>query len=86
MKVLLVLVSALVLQGCASKCTSHCVAGFGPGNSLFDKIAQYNDTQDPCQLTGKPELYQRPGFCGANKGAVIVRAQGNNSYRISINK
>ena len=56
----------LMLTGCASNCTHACLFGFGPGNSAFDKIADYHDNTDPCQFKGKPEGYKLPSFCGAS--------------------
>ena len=84
MKFIIILSSVLLFTGCASSCKEACVAGFGPGNSLFDLYANYADSQDPCQLKGKPEGYQFPGFCGASRGkTVTVQKVSNTRYLIS---
>lgn len=82
----LILLATVLLTGCASNCTSHCVAGFGPGNSVFDAIASHYDTKDPCQIAGKPQGYQYPGFCGAAKGRVVVRKINDTTYTVTQNK
>jgi hypothetical protein len=63
----LILLSVLFLTGCAG-CKSHCIFGFGPGNSTFDAIGHMKNTDDPCQYIGKPEGYQLASFCFANAG------------------
>ena len=68
-----------LLSGCATGCREACVWGIGPGNPVFDRIADHYDRTDPCQtrefssLTGerlKPEGYSikdTPKWCGAGK-------------------
>lgn len=79
MKLLLILLSSLTLSGCATGCREACVFGFGPGNSMFDRVADHYDRTDPCQtrefsnLTGeriKPQGYtvnDIPKWCGNGK-------------------
>lgn len=67
------------MTGCASNCTHACVFGIGPGNSMFDNVADYHDRTDPCQMKGKTENYQLPMYCGASKGKTVrVTRVGNN--------
>jgi hypothetical protein len=75
---LLILSSVLFLTGCASKCTSHCVFGFGPGNSAFEAVANYYDSGDPCQYKGKPEGYKLADFCFANRGKKVYHVKDTN--------
>jgi len=72
LKYSLLLTAILVLGGCATNCTHACVMGFGPGNSVFNSVADSADRSDPCQtnthsrLTGqrlKPDNHQPPDFC-----------------------
>ncbi len=72
MKLILALTAALTLTGCATNCTHACVFGFGPGNPMFNAIADSADRDDACQtkthstLTGarlKPDGHQPPDFC-----------------------
>ena len=73
----LILSSVLVLTGCATNCTDHCVAGFGPGTKAFDVIANHYNSMDPCQSK------DMPSFCGSNKDKVIRVIKGTgNSYII----
>jgi hypothetical protein len=67
---LLILSSVLALTGCASNCTSHCVAGFGPGNSLYQAMASHYDGMDPCQKV------EKPSFCGASNGKIVHITKG----------
>lgn len=73
----IIILCTLVLTGCASTpmqtktagCQTACLFGFfGPGNPTFDKIGDYQDSQDPCQYKGKPEGYKLADFCFANAG------------------
>ena len=66
MKTLIVLITVF-LTGCAG-CKSHCILGFGPGNSAFDAIGHMYNKDDPCQFIGKPEGYKLADFCFANAG------------------
>ena len=77
---LVLIFSVLTLSGCASNCTSHCVLGFGPGNSAFNAWADYNDRRDPCQtrefsdLTGlrlKPQGYRGQPECRGGSGQAV---------------
>ena len=67
----LIIIIAILLTGCASKCQHHCLLGFGPGNSLFDSYANYVDSTDPCQYVGKPEGYNLPRYCGSGTGKTL---------------
>jgi hypothetical protein len=74
---IVILLSVLLLSGCASNCTSHCVAGFGPGNGLYQAMANHYDGMDPCQKAVKPS------FCGASNGKIVHITKGvGNSYII----
>lgn len=66
----LILSSVLILSGCASNCTSHCVGGFGPGNGLYQAFASHYDNMDPCQKLVKPS------FCGASNGKIVHITKG----------
>ena len=79
MKAIIIFISAIFLTGCASQCTSHCVFGFGPGNSAFDTIANHYDTMDPCQYVGKPEGYKLADFCFANAGKRVYYVKDVNN-------
>lgn len=69
----------LLLSGCASGCREACILGFGPGNPVFNTVANHYDRTDPCQtrefsdLTGqrlKPTGYtvkDIPKWCGNGK-------------------
>jgi hypothetical protein len=72
----LIVSSLLLLTGCASNCTSHCVAGFGPGNSAFELMANHYNSMDPCQAK---DIKLRPSYCGAskNKTYYINKGVGN---------
>ena len=84
-KLALILASALTLTGCASNCTHACIMGFGPGNSVFNAVADNADRNDACQtaayssLTGqrlKPAGYTAPEFCkhrGENRTVIMDR-------------
>lgn len=77
MKTLIVL-SVLFLTGCGT-CTHSCVAGFGPGNKVFDAYAKHADTMDPCQYVGKPEGYKLADFCFANAGKKVYYVRDANN-------
>lgn len=71
-KISLLLVSVLALGGCASGCQRACVLGFGPGNPVFNKLADATDSSDQCQtrefstLTGsrlKEPGHIAPDYC-----------------------
>jgi hypothetical protein len=83
---LILIALVVLLTGCASNCREACVGGFGPGNSVFDSIADYHDRTDPCQMKGKPTGYQFPSFCGASKGKIVVRKMNNNTFIVTQNK
>jgi hypothetical protein len=74
----LIILSVLFLTGCASKCTSHCLFGFGPGNSAFEAVANHYDSRDPCQYKGKPAGYKLADFCFANRGKKVYHVKDNN--------
>ena len=74
----IILSSVLFLTGCASQCKSHCILGFGPGNSAFEAVANYYDSGDPCQYKGKPAGYKLADFCFANKGKKVYHVKDNN--------
>lgn len=74
----LLLSSVLFLTGCASQCKSHCILGFGPGNSAFEAVANHYDSRDPCQYKGKPEGYKLADFCFANRGKKVYHVTDNN--------
>lgn len=72
MKLLATLLATLTLAGCASTCERSCVFGFGPGNPIFNAMADSADRDDACQttthsaLTGarlKPDGHVPPDFC-----------------------
>jgi hypothetical protein len=75
----IVILAITGLSGCASGCTHACLFGFGPGNPVFDRVGLAMDRADACQTgagneerrreLGRPEGYQRPGFCGAGRVA-----------------
>ena len=72
----IILCSVLLVGGCASNCHTACLAGFGPGNTAFDTIGNFHNSQDPCQFYGKPEGYQLADFCFANrnnKNILVIR-------------
>jgi len=87
--------SVLLLSGCASKCTSHCVFGFGPNSDAFTAVANHYDSQDPCQAREfgndgsrlKPAGYSSkdfPSYCGASRGKTIRITKGiGNSYIVA---
>ena len=81
-KLAVIVASTLALTGCASNCTHACIMGFGPGNGVFNTVADSADRDDPCQtnthsrLTGqrlKPDGYRAPEYC---------KYRGNNRTRI----
>ena len=74
----ILLSSVLFLTGCASKCTSHCILGFGPGNSAFEAVADHYDSRDPCQYKGKPAGYKLADFCFANAGKKVLNVVDKN--------
>ena len=66
------LASLASLSGCATGCYKACVLGFGPGNPVFNVMADNADSSDLCQtkthstLTGqrlKPDGHVAPEFC-----------------------
>lgn len=72
MKLLFTLLASLALTGCASTCERSCILGFGPGNPMFNAMADSADRDDACQtrthssLTGarlKPDGHVPPEFC-----------------------
>lgn len=72
----IIIASVLLVGGCASNCHTACLAGFGPGNTAFDTIGKFHNSQDPCQFYGKPEGYQLADFCFANrnnKNILVIR-------------
>lgn len=75
----LILSSVLLLTGCASQCTHHCVMGFGPGNKAFEVMGDHYNTMDPCQHYGKPEGYKLADFCFANAGKRVYSVKDNNN-------
>lgn len=77
------LLSSVLLTGCASNCTSHCIAGFGPGNGLFKTVASHYDTMDPCQYYGKPEGHQLPNYCFANAGKRVYYIRDANNRLVA---
>ena len=83
MKYIIVLLTVLSMTGCASNCTSHCVAGFGPGNKLFEMVANHYDGLDDCQFVGKPEGHKLPGFCYANAGKRVYYVRDVNNKLIA---
>ena len=42
-------------------------------------LANYYDSQDPCQNYYKVPNYQYPSFCGAGKGARIIQSRTNSN-------
>ena len=71
-KLIIGIVAVLALTGCATGCERSCILGFGPGNPLFNKLADSADSSDECQtrefssLTGqrlKQPGHQAPDFC-----------------------
>jgi hypothetical protein len=84
MKLAIIVASVLALSGCASKCVSHCVFGFGPGSDAFTAVAKHYDDRDPCILAGKPEGTVRADFCGASNGKTVRITKGiGNSYIVT---
>ena len=74
----LIVCSVLALSGCASKCVSHCVFGFGPGSDAFVAVAKHYDDRDPCQKADKPS------FCGASSGKTVrITKSTGNSYIVT---
>lgn len=74
MRYLPILLFSLTLSGCATGCYKSCILGFGPGNPMFNKMADTADANDLCQtqthsqLTGvrlKPDGHVPPEFCKA---------------------
>jgi len=85
MKTLIILFT-LSLTGCASQCTHSCIGGFGPGNSVFNSIANHYDTMDVCQFAGKPEGYQLPNYCTPYRSGSTITVRDTNNrivYRVS---
>jgi hypothetical protein len=93
-KSLIIILLGLALTGCASGCHTACVWGIGPGNSMFDKVADHYDSTDPCQtrefstLTGerlKPAGYSVkdiPSWCSARKSTQRAQILDRNGRRI----
>ena len=48
---LIVCLAVMTLSGCATGCREACLFGFGPGNFIFDRVADSHDSQDPCNIT-----------------------------------
>lgn len=48
-------------------------------------LANYFDSQDPCQYKGKKDGYQLPSFCGAASGHTLQVSRGayNGTYLIN---
>lgn len=74
MKLATIIVASTLLTGCATGCYKSCILGFGPGNPVFNKMADNADATDLCQtqthstLTGvrlKPDGHVPPEFCKA---------------------
>jgi hypothetical protein len=72
MKLIAAVIATLTLTGCASTCERACVFGMGPGNPVFNAIADRADRDDQCQtrthstLTGarlKADGHVPPDFC-----------------------
>jgi hypothetical protein len=82
-KLISAIVAAAALGGCATGCREYCVAGFGPGNSAFDGVAYFFDSNDPCQRVGKPEGYRTPGWCGGTNSYIVTNTQGGTT-RMSV--
>lgn len=93
---ILILVLLSLLAGCASVhpdqgnfggCKSHCLFGFiGPGNPVFDAYGKHRNTQDPCQLIGKPEGWTFPSYCFMNAGKKVYYVRDVNNriiYKIT---
>lgn len=78
----LLLLSVLLLTGCASQCKSHCILGFGPGSSAFEAVANHYDSRDPCQYKGKPAGYILADFCFANRGKTVKHIKDTNGKTI----
>ncbi len=88
LKYSLILSAGLALSGCATGCYKACVFGFGPGNPVFNTVADVADRDDQCQtrthstLTGarlKPDNHVPPDFCkfrGRNKGYDVYDRTG----------
>lgn len=75
----IILLSVLLLTGCASQCTHACLFGvIGPGNKVFDAYGDHYDNMDPCQYKGKPEGYKLADFCFANRGKKVYHVKDNN--------
>lgn len=74
----LIILSVLFLTGCGT-CTSHCIAGFGPGNKVFDAMGDHYNTMDPCQHYGKPEGYKLADFCFSNRGKTVKYVYDKNN-------
>jgi len=81
----IILLSVLILTGCASNCKEACVFGFGPGSDAFEVVAKHYDERDPCQFRGKPKDYELPRFCGASRGktVTVTKGIGPNSYVVN---
>lgn len=93
-KITIIALATLALSGCATGCREACIMGFGPGNPLFDKVADHYDSTDPCQtrefseLTGerlKPQGYSikdTPKWCGAGKRTQRAQIYDRRGQRI----
>lgn len=76
----LIILSVLLLTGCANTCTHSCLFGvIGPGNKVFDAYGDHYDKMDPCQYKGKPEGYQLASFCFANAGKKVYTVRDTNN-------
>lgn len=74
----LIILSVLLLTGCASQCKHSCIMGWGPGSPSFNAVADYYDNRDPCQYKGKPAGYKLADFCFANSGKKVYHVVDNN--------
>ena len=73
-----IILLSVLLSGCANTCTHQCIAGFGPGNKLFEAMGDHYNTMDACQYYGKPEGYKLADFCFANKGKTVYHIKDMN--------
>ena len=73
MKILIALLILSSLSGCATP-------------PRF--IANYYNSQDPCQSYGKPQGWQRPDWCYTNNNSYLVTTQrlGPGAARITVIK
>lgn len=71
MKTILVSVLLLTLSGCAG---------------ALAPLANYIDSQDPCQSKGKSATWTKPDFCGAASGHTVQISRGayNGTYLVNV--